>query len=248
LRADYDGAKYLLQLGWTKARLLHALDLLNLPQGSQPGYPTLAERKAMVEVAAEPVGPAAPTDLQVFPSSDSQTPDEELFGRLINFTYQGPIRFQSPRTSKYVCAMGTPDPKLPSTKSFAFFDTCERDSGGLFRLRRSPDGNLGYWIMQDANPCPDYAGNCQYALESVGHKLQFWNQNLAADVVGWQKELGDEARFSFETSNPSEGLVRIKANDGGYVFFDLNTAQLRSGGSREQAAEFKVLFDINKNP
>ena len=162
---------------------------------------------------------------------------------LVNSTYGGQIRFQSLRTNKYVCAIGTPDRKLPSTSNFAFLDKCELDQRSLFRLQISPDGSSGYWILQDANPCPDYAENCHYALESVGYKLQFWNQNLAADRYGWEKELGDQELFSFEASNPSEGIFRIKARKGGYVLVDPNTARLQSRGSREQAAEFKMLFE-----
>lgn len=72
--------------------------------------------------------------------------------------------------------------------------------------------------------------------------MQFWNQNLAADLYGWEKELGEQELFSFEPADSSQGLVRIKLHKGSYVLVDPVTAKLRSGGSREQAAEFKVLF------
>jgi hypothetical protein len=247
LRADYDGAQYLIRLGWNKSRLFHALDLLNLPQDSQPAYPSLKERKAVVEQAAEPAQPQPPTNLQGTAVSASPPPFDELMTRLLNSTYQGPIHFQSARTNKYVCAVGTPDLNLPSTSTFAFFDNCELDSRGFFHLRISPYNNLSYWIQQDTDPCPDYAENCQHALESIGHQLQFWNQNLAADAVGWEKELGEQDLFSFEASDPAEGLVRIKDHKGGYVFVDSGTAQLQSGGSPAQAAEFKVSFDNDQN-
>jgi hypothetical protein len=244
LRADSNGAHYLLQLGWTKARLLHALDLLNLPHGFQLGYPTLEERKAIVKTAAEPWRPPPPT-IQGSVIALRVPAYEVSLDKLLNLKYQGPIRFQSVRTKKYVCSIGTPDPKIPSTSNFAFFDNCEQDSRGLFDLGIGPDGTLGYWIQKHADPCPDYAVNCRYVLESVGDQLQFWNQNLAADRDGWEKELGEQELYSFEASEPLEGLVRIKAHKGGYIFVDPKTAKLQSGGSREQAAEFRVQFDFN---
>ena len=242
LRADYNGAHYLLQLDWTKDRLLHALDLLDLPQGHQPGYPTLEERKANVEAAADPPRPAAPTNLQA--TVDQQSPTyEESINKLLNLKYMGKIRFQSVRTGDYVCAIGTPDPKIPSTSNFAFFDNCQDSSQASFDLQISLNDNSGYWIEQHADPCPKYAANCQYALEFVGKQLQFWNQDLAADgYPGWDKELGDQELFSFEASNKLDGRVRIKALKGGYIFVDPKTAKLQSGGSQEQAAEFRVTF------
>jgi hypothetical protein len=243
LRADYNGANYLLRMGWNKARLLHALDLLDLPQSPQRGYPTLEERKAIVEAVGEPEPPAPPTLLwgRVIPPP----PYQELLDELLKLRYQGQIRFQSIRTNEYVCAIGTPDPKIPSSKHFAFFDNCEVNPTGLFDLRTSVNDRPGYWILQPAEPCPDYAGVCQYALESDGHQLQFWNQDFAADPDGWTKELGERELFSFEVTDRSEGLVRIRARTGGYIFVDPKTAKLQNGGSQEQATEFKVQFDSN---
>ncbi len=242
LRADYNGAKYLLQLGWNKARLLYALDLLNLPEGPQPGYPTLEERKATVESAAEPPGPAAPTDLQAVAVMEP-APDESIFDRLLR--NGGSVRFQSARTLKYVCARGTPDPRIPSTRHFDFFDNCEPDSNVSFALvvRYSPQGNSEYWIEQIERKCPEYSLNCRYVLESVGQKLQFWNQDLAADRYGWELELGEEELFSIEAIDSSRGLVRVKAQKGGYIFVDPDTAQLQVGKDEAQAAEFQMQFD-----
>jgi hypothetical protein len=233
-------------MGWTKPRLLHALDLLNLSQGPQPGYPTLEERKAIVENATEPPRPSPPTDLRAI-LSDGRPPSPEVFlDRLLNLSYLGSVRFQSIRTGKYVCAIGTADPKIPSTRHFAFFDNCEQDSRVSFDLLTSLDGKSGYWLKQHEDPCPEYAANCQYALEAVGPKLQFWNQDLAADGhPGWERELGEQELFTFEATDPHGGLVRIKAHNGAYVFVDPKTARLQSGGSREQAPEFKVLFGSN---
>lgn len=245
LRADYNGTKYLIQLGWTKARLLHALDLLNLPQGPQLGYPTLEERKAIVLNAAQPPGPPPPTNLQAVVVDGRPDSPEVYLDRLVNLNYLGSVRFQSVRTGKYVCARGTADPDIPSTHHFVFFDNCEQESRVSFDLQLVNGGRRGYWLLQHEDPCPEYALTCLYALESIGHQLQFWNQNLAADGIGWQKELGDQEIFSFETPDPSQGLVRIKVHNGGYIFVDPNTAQLQSGGSQDQAAEFRVLFGSN---
>jgi hypothetical protein len=245
LRADYNGVHYLMRLGWTRARLLHALDLLDLAQSPQPGYPTLQERKAAVEEITKPSGLGAPTNLQGTVVSVRPPTYEESFHKLLSLNYEGFVRFQSVRTNKYVCAIATPDPKIPSTSNFAFFDNCESDLRASFDLRVSPDGNSAYWIQKYAEPCPEFAVNCRYVLKSVGHRLQFWNQNLAADKYGWEKELGEQELFNFESSDSSEGLVRIKVHKGGYVFVDPATAELQSGGSREQAAEFKVLLDSN---
>lgn len=242
-RADYNGIRYLISLGWKEERLLHALDLLNLPQGPQLGYPTIEERKAIVKSLTE-FRLKGPTNLQgrvVTPESPS---NEELWDSLLNLKFTGSIQFQSVRTLKYVCSIGTPDPKIPSINHFAFFDNCEH--GGLrvsFDIRVSPNGTPGYWIQQHADPCPEYAANCAYALKSVGNQLEFWNQDLAADRDGWEKELGEEELFSFEAADPLGGLVRIKARVGGYIFVDGETAQLKGGGNREQAAEFRVLFN-----
>lgn len=243
LLADSDGAKYLLQMGWNEARLQHALDLLDPPQSPQVGYPTLEERKAIVEGAAAPPPLAPPTGLwgRLVPPP----PYEGLLDELQNLKYQGTIRLQSLRTNGYVCAKGTSDPKISSTKHFSFFDNCGLDPSGLFDLRIDTNDGSGYWIQQPAVPCPKYAGICQYVLESIGDQLQFWNQNLAADATGWEKELGEQEVFSFEASDRSEGPVRIKSHNRGYIFVDPKTAKLQNGGSREQAAEFKVVFDPN---
>jgi hypothetical protein len=97
--------------------------------------------------------------------------------------------------------------------------------------------------MQNEEPCPEYAANCRYALESAGNQLRFWNEDLAADRDGWEKELGEQEIFSFEAVDPSEGLVRVKARNRGYIFVDPKTAKLQNGGSQKQAAEFRVLFE-----
>ncbi|HEV2326504.1 MAG TPA: hypothetical protein VGS10_21375 [Terracidiphilus sp.] len=243
LRADYNGAKYLIQLGWTKARLQHALDLLDLPQGPQLDYPTLEERKAAVEAATEPPALEPPSGL--WGTLVPRPPYDELLRELLNQKYQGTIRLQSVRTNKYVCGIGTPDPRIPSTKHFVFFDDCELGPSSLFNLRLGLNDGSGYSIRQPVDPCPNYAGICQYALQSVGDNLQFWNQDLAADPYVWEKELGEQELFSFEASDTSEKLVKIKAHKGGYIFVNPKTAKLQNGGSREQAAEFKVLFDSN---
>lgn len=122
LRADFNGSMHLLSLGWNEARLLHALDLLNLPQRPQRGYPTSKERRAIVEDAAGPKPPGAPTNLQGTVVG-YRPPYEESFHKLLALSYVGPIRFQSVRTNKYVCGIGTPDPKIPSTRNFAFLIT-----------------------------------------------------------------------------------------------------------------------------
>ncbi|MFZ1938323.1 MAG: hypothetical protein ACLQHT_21110 [Terracidiphilus sp.] len=242
LRADFNGAHYLLLRGWNKARLLLALDLLNLPQTPQAGYPTLAERKATVANAVEPLRPAPPTNLQAVLSMESP-PEEEIFYKLLK--NGGPVRFQSLKTLEYVCAIGTPDPKIPSTRHFAFFDNCEQDSHASFflQIQASPDGELGYWIGQIERKCPEYSLNCRYFLESVGAELQFWNQDLAADRDGWEHELGEQELFSIEAVDSSKGLVRIKAQKGGYIFEDPGTARLQVGTNQAQAAEFLMLLD-----
>lgn len=48
LEADYYAAEYLTRMNWDKKKLLDALDQLNLPVGSQGGYPSLEERQARV--------------------------------------------------------------------------------------------------------------------------------------------------------------------------------------------------------
>jgi hypothetical protein len=245
LRADYNGTKYLLQMGWSKARLLHALDLLNLPQGPQLGYPTREEREKIVLDATQPPRPGAPTNLRAVVDAGRPPSHEVFWGRLLNLSYLGPARFQSVRTGKYLCAIGTPDPRIPSTRHFTFFDNCEPDSRASFDLMTSLDGRSGYWLLQHEEPCPEFAANCQYALQSVENQLQFWNQNLASDGPQWERELGEEELFTFEVSDISGGLVRIKNHKEGFVFVDPKTAQLRSGGTREQAAEFAVLFESN---
>jgi hypothetical protein len=246
LRADYNGTKYLLQMGWSKARLLHALDLLDLPQGPQLGYPTREERRAIVVDATQPPGPPPPTNLRAI-VDDGRPPSQEVFlERLPNLNYLGPARFQSVRSNKFVCAIGTADPRIPSTRLFSFFDNCEPDSRVSFDLLVSADRS-GYWLLQHEDPCPEYAATCQYALQSVENKLQFWNQNLAADGLGWEKELGNQELFTFEISDTSEGLVKIKNHNDGFIFVDPNSGRLRSGGSREQAAEFHVIFGYPEN-
>ena len=244
LRADFSGAKYLLLMGWTKARLLHALDLLNLSQDPPPGYPTLEERKANVEDAAyKPPAPGAPTDLRVTAVFAPAFPYKNQWDDLLNLKFGGPIRLLNPGTNKFVCARGTPDPKIPSARHFAFYDSCERSERTSFVLQISSKSNLGYWIVQTEMPCPEYAANCQYVLESVGDQLQFWNQDLAADKFGWEQELGNQELFTFEGVDLPKGLVRIKARKGGYIFVDPKTAKLQGGGSQKQAAEFRVLFE-----
>jgi hypothetical protein len=242
LRADYNGAKYLLQMGWNQARLLHALDLLNLPQNPPTGYPTLEERRAAIKDAAAPPRPAPPTDLRasIFFDPSANMP---LFNMLVNLQFNGPIRLlQAGSDDKFVCAVGTQDPKIPSTRHFAFFDSCARAERTSFDLEpRGP--NLGYWIRQSEEPCPEYAANCLYVLESTGDQLQFWNQDLAADRYGWEKELGERELFTFEAVDPSQGLVRIKARKGDYITIDPKTAKLQNGGSEKQAAAFRVLFE-----
>jgi hypothetical protein len=240
LQADFYGAKYLIRLGWTKAKLVHALDLLNLPQGSQQGYPSLEERKAKVEEAATPPRPEPPTNLRGAVVTSSTPSYEENLRSLLNFTYQGQILFRSVRTNKYVCAIGTANPKTPSIMSFALFDNCPPDRRGLFVLQMSHDGNSDYWIEQQPDPCPDYAWTCLYAWEPGERQLQFWNQDFSS--YGFP---GDQELFSFEASNPSGGLFRIKVHKGGFVFVDPSSGKLESGASQEQAAEFKVLFDSN---
>jgi hypothetical protein len=243
LRADYNGAKYLIRMGWNKARLLYALDLLELPQDPQVGYPTPEERKAIIETTVVQDPPAPPTLLSV--RVTPPPPYEELLDELLNLKYGGPIRLQSFGTNKYVCAIGTPDPKIPSSKHFAFFDNCDLNPSGLFDIHLSLGDISGYWILQQADPCPDYAGICQYAMESASDQLQFWNQNLAADAYVWEKELGEQELFTFEAADRSEGLVRIKAHRGDYITVDPKTSKLQNGGSLTKAAEFKVVFDTD---
>jgi hypothetical protein len=240
LQADFNGAQYLLRLGWNREQLVHALDLLNLPQGSQGGYPTPEERKARVEEAVDDYEqshrrPSPPT---LVGGTMVYTPPsyEENLKKFLDITYQGPILFQSVRTNKYVCAIGAPDSKSPTVTSFSLFDNCELDSRGSFELEVSHGFNSDYWILQRP-PCPKYAFTCLYAWEPGENQLQFWNQDFASYGYPGEREL-----FSFEASNPSEGLFRIKVHKGGFVFVDPKTAKLQSGGSREQAAEFKVLF------
>lgn len=248
LRADYNGAKYLLAEGWNEARLLYALDLLNLSQDPQRGYPTLEERKANLKDAAKPPGPLPPsmvTGWAVVPG-----PDLPGFGglwvKLLGYNYMQSIRFLSVRTNKYVCARGVPDPNIPSAQHFTFFDNCDKQSRTRFTLQPRPNGELGYWLLQSEEPCPEFAQTCVYALESVGGQLQFWNQNLAADHE-WEQELGEQELFSVEADAPM-GLVRIKLHNGGYIFADPTTGKLQSGGNQEQAAKFKVEFETNQSP
>ncbi len=237
LRADYNGAMYLLQLGWKEARLLHALDLLNLPQGTHEGYPNASERKKNIVDALHPSGPPPPpTDLQ---ATVLGLTSKEVLAELLDLKFGGPLKFQSVRTSRYVCAKGTPDPRVPSTRHFEFFDNCQDGARVAFDLRISGTDNAGYWFEQQEDPCPEFAENCTYALESVGTQLQFWNQNLGADRSGWQKELGDQEIFHVEGADSSGGTVRIKLHTGGYVVVDPRTGKLQGGGSKEQAAEFK---------
>ena len=244
LRADFSGTKYLLLMSWTKARILHALDLLNLSQDPPPGYPTPEERKATVENAAEPIRPAAPTDLTATVVFNASPSYKVAWDELLDLKYDGPIRLQPAGTNdKYVCAAGTPDRTIPSIRHFDFFDNCERSARTSFVLQISSQSNSGYWIMQNEEPCPEYAANCRYALESAGDQLRFWNQDLAADQYGWEKELGEQDTFSFEAAGPSLGLVRIKARKGGYLFVDPKTLKLQNGGNEKQAAEFRVLFE-----
>lgn len=243
LQADFNGAQYLLRLNWNREQLTHALDLLSLPQGSQRGYPTPEERKAKVEEAADEdyarshARPGAPVLLSATVITDDPSYYKENLKKLLDLTYQGPIHFQSVRTNKYVCAIGTSDPKIPSITSFALLDDCALDSRGSFDLEVSHGSNSDYWILQHPDPCPKYAWTCLYAWEPGENQLQFWNQDLASYGHPGEQEL-----FSFEASSPSEGLFRIKVRKGGFVFVDPKTAKLQSGGSREQAAEFKVLF------
>ncbi len=122
LRADFNGTMYLIRLGWKEPRLLHALDLLNLPQVNQPGYPTAGERKANIEEIFHG-RPAAPTDLRATVEAGRDFPG--FVAGLVNGKFGGPVKFQSVRTNRYVCAKGTPDPRIPSTRHFEFFDTCE---------------------------------------------------------------------------------------------------------------------------
>jgi hypothetical protein len=244
LRADFSGAKYLLRMHWNEAMLLHALDLLNLSQNPPPGYPTAEERKTNIEDATKPLGPAPPTDLQATLAFEPDSGYKGSLDELVRVNFSGPIRLQPAGTNdKYVCAEGTPDPKIPSTRHFAFYDRCSRGERTSFVLRLSSAGNFGYWIMQTEEPCPGYAANCRYALESVGDQLQFWNQDLAADQYGWERELGDHEVFTFEAADLSEGLVLIKARSGGYIVVDPKTSKLQGGGTQKQAAEFRVLFE-----
>jgi hypothetical protein len=236
LRADYNGAKYLLQLGWKEARLLHALDLLNLPQGTQAGYPNAYQRRKNIEDALHPPGPAPPTNLQA--TVIGLTPPE-VMAELLSLKFVGDIKFQSTRTNRYVCARGTPDPRIPSTRHFEFFDNCEDGARVVFYLQISGPDNSGYWFEQQEDPCPEFAENCTYALQSLGTQLQFWNQNLGADRSGWQKELGNQEIFNIEAANSSGGTVRIKLHTDGYIVVDPKTGKLQGGGSKEQAAEFK---------
>jgi hypothetical protein len=236
LRADYNGAKYLIRLGWNKARLLHALDLLDLPQKTQAGYPSAYERRKNLEDPPRPV--PSPPDLRG--TVDGLT-SRQVMEQLENLKFGGLVKFQSVRTSRYVCARGTPDPRIPSTHHFEFFDNCDDGARVTFYLRISGPGNSGYWFEQSENPCPEFAENCTYALELVGNQLQFWNQNLGADRSGWQKELGDQELFNVEAADPSGEAVRIKLHAGGYIVVDPKTGKLQGGGSKEQAAEFKAV-------
>jgi hypothetical protein len=237
LRADYNGAKFLLRLGWKEARLLHALELLNLPQGTQAGYPTAQERRKNIEDMLHPSGPPAPpTGLQATVTGFSP---KELMAQLLKAEFGGPVKLQSVRTSRYVCARGTPDSRIPSTRHFEFFDNCDDGARVTFDLRIGAPGNSGYWFEQREEPCPDFAENCTYALESVGNQLQFWNQNLGADRSGWEKELGDQELFHVEAVNSSGETIRIRLHAGSYIVVDPKTGKLQGGGSQEQAAEFK---------
>ena len=141
LRADFNGTKYLLQLRWNEARLLHALNLLNLPQGPQVGYPTFEERKATVENAVTPPRPSPPTNLRGTIVSGQPPSYDELFESLLQLNYQGPLHLQSVRTKEYVCAIGTPDPKIPSTRRFSFFDSCE-EGGAQGSVHSGTSGQL----------------------------------------------------------------------------------------------------------
>ena len=181
-------------------------------------------------------------DLQAV-AIEQPAPDEDFFHRLLE--NGGQVHFQNVSTLKYVCSKGTPDPKIPSTRHFDFFDNCEPDSNVSFSLvvRYSPEGNSDYWIEQNETKCPEYAQNCRYVLKSVGSQLQFWNQDLAADRYGWELELGEEELFSIEVIDSSKELVRVKAQKGGYIFVDPKTAQLQVGANQAQAAEFQMLFD-----
>jgi hypothetical protein len=58
LEADQYAARYLTILGWSKERLLHALDELNLPKQATTDYPSLDERKAAVIAGYEAVAQA----------------------------------------------------------------------------------------------------------------------------------------------------------------------------------------------
>lgn len=236
LRADYNGAKYLQQLGWKEARLLHALVLLNLPQGTQAGYPNADERRKNIEDALHPPPPAPPSNLQATVIGLTST---DVTAQLLGLKFGGDVKFQSVRTSRYLCARGTPDPRIPSTRHFEFFDNCEDGARSTFDLQIGAPGNSGYWFEQREDPCPEFADNCTYALQSVGTQLQFWNQNLGADRYGWQKELGDQEIFNVEAADPSTGTVRIKLHAGSYIVVDPKTGKLEGGGSQEQAAEFK---------
>ena len=237
LRADSYATKYLLQAGWNKARIMHALDLLHLPQLFEPSYPTLEERKAVVEIASGPEPPPAPSHLVAFVISD--TPSKSHWNELLNLQYMGTIYFLVPGTSEFVCSVITPDARTPSVHHFAFFNNCDRNARASFTLEPT---RLGYWIEQQEVPCPDYAVNCLHVLESAEGQLQFWNQDLAADLAGWDKEVGKQSSFNFEAVEQSDGLVLIR-NIEGYIFVDPKTSKLQNGGNREQASEFKVLFE-----
>jgi len=242
LRADYNGSKYLLSMGWNRARLLHALDLLDLPRNPPPGYPTREERKAEVEDAAAPPRPAPPTDLRASLVFDPFA-NMPFFDMLVNLQFNGPIRLlQAGSDDKFVCAVGTQDPKIPSTRHFTFYEGCARAERTSFDLE-AHGPNLGYWIRQREEPCPEYAANCIYVLESIGNQLQFWNQDLAADRYGWEGELGEQELFSFEAVDPSQGLVRIKTHKGDYITVDPRTGKLQGGGSKKRAAVFRALSE-----
>ena len=240
LKADFNGMMYLHKLGWKESRLLHALELIDLPPGIQEGYPTAYERKRNIEDAFRPpLRPPAPTNLQ---ATVIGLNNKQATAQLLNLQFGGPVKFQSLRTSRYVCAKGTPDPRVPSTRHFEFFDNCDEGSERVaFDLRIDDPQKSGYWFKQEENPCPDFADNCTYVLQSVGNQLQFWNQNLGADRSGWQKELGDQELFNIEAADPSGETILIKLHAGGYLVVDPKTGKLQGGGSKEQAAEFKAV-------
>ena len=161
LRADLDGARYLQRLGWSEARLMHALDLLNLPQSQQKGYPTSNRRRENIREAFAPPQIGAPTGL----TGRAVAENPSLAERIDNLLqYGGPLRFESARTGKLVCAIGTADRRIPTLENFEFFDNCEDSKFTRFQLLRNADKSQ-LWITQQADPCPDYAVNCLYVLK-----------------------------------------------------------------------------------